>query len=122
MCCRKGTAGSGRSIYWHLFSMMVITDMGIFICYAIRGCSSQKVVLMALSNIFIAIIMRRSWLSVSSFIVACAVPQSQVLSYAGIRLKLTPSIDGLSEFVNSLQEYVITEDFTPVQRLSGRSS
>ncbi|KAK0449561.1 uncharacterized protein EV420DRAFT_1646889 [Desarmillaria tabescens] len=38
--------------------------MGIFISYAVRGCNSQKAALLAVSNLFIAILMRKSWLSI----------------------------------------------------------
>ncbi|KAK0482251.1 hypothetical protein IW261DRAFT_1467023 [Armillaria novae-zelandiae] len=64
------------SIYRRFFSVVFITNMGIFISYAIRGYNSQKVALLAVSNLFIAILMRQELVINTLFAVACAVPQS----------------------------------------------
>ncbi|KAG7446907.1 uncharacterized protein BT62DRAFT_93218 [Guyanagaster necrorhizus] len=64
------------SIYRRLFSVVFITNMGIFVSYAIRGYDSQKIALLAVSNLFIAILMRQELVINTLFAVACAVPQS----------------------------------------------
>ncbi|KAK0464260.1 uncharacterized protein EV420DRAFT_1263808 [Desarmillaria tabescens] len=64
------------SIYRRLFSVVFLTNMGIFISYAIRGHHSQKIALVAVANIFIAILMRQEHVINALFAVACSVPQS----------------------------------------------
>ncbi|KAG7439119.1 uncharacterized protein BT62DRAFT_1014359 [Guyanagaster necrorhizus] len=58
------------SIYRRLFSVAFLTDMGIFISYAIR---SYQTALVAVANIFFAILMRHERVINS---IACSVPQS----------------------------------------------
>ncbi|KAK0504231.1 hypothetical protein EDD18DRAFT_1063298 [Armillaria luteobubalina] len=64
------------SIYRRLFSIVFLTNIGIFISYAIRGYHSQKIALVAVANIFIAILMRQEHIINALFAVACSVPQS----------------------------------------------
>ncbi|KAG7451701.1 uncharacterized protein BT62DRAFT_915560 [Guyanagaster necrorhizus] len=58
------------SIYRRLFSVAVLTNMGIFISYAIR---SYEIALVVVANIFFAILMRQGRVINS---IACSVPQS----------------------------------------------
>ncbi|KAK0187839.1 hypothetical protein F5146DRAFT_1060955 [Armillaria mellea] len=64
------------SIYRRLFSVVFLTNMGIFISYAIRGYRSQKIALVVVANIFTAILMRQEHVINALFAVACSVPQS----------------------------------------------
>ncbi|KAK0504217.1 hypothetical protein EDD18DRAFT_1099436 [Armillaria luteobubalina] len=64
------------SIYRRLFSIVFLTNIGIFISYAIRGYHSQKIALVAVANIFIAILMREEHVINALFAIACSVPQS----------------------------------------------
>ncbi|KAK0202004.1 hypothetical protein DFS33DRAFT_1038634 [Desarmillaria ectypa] len=64
------------SIYRRLFSIVFLTNMGIFISYAIHGYHSQKIALVTVANIFIAILMRQEHVVNTLFAVACSVPQS----------------------------------------------
>lgn len=64
------------SIYRRLFSIVFLTNIGIFISYAIRGYHSQKIALVAVANIFIAILMRQEHIINALFAIACSVPQS----------------------------------------------
>ncbi|KAG7445759.1 uncharacterized protein BT62DRAFT_178192 [Guyanagaster necrorhizus] len=64
------------SIYRRLFSVVFLTNIGIFISYTIRGYHSQKIALVAVANIFIAILMRQEHVINVLFAVACSVPQS----------------------------------------------
>ncbi|KAK0487652.1 hypothetical protein IW261DRAFT_632549 [Armillaria novae-zelandiae] len=64
------------SIYRRLFSVVFITNMGIFIAYAIRGYHSQKIALVTVANIFIAILMRQELVINTLFLIFCSVPQS----------------------------------------------
>ncbi|KAK0202003.1 hypothetical protein DFS33DRAFT_1038456 [Desarmillaria ectypa] len=64
------------SIYRRLFSVVFITNMGIFISYAIRGYHSQKIALVTVANIFIAILMRQELVINTLFLIFCSVPKS----------------------------------------------
>ncbi|KAK0441585.1 hypothetical protein EV421DRAFT_629180 [Armillaria borealis] len=64
------------SIYRRLFSVVFITNMGIFISYAIRGYHSQKIALVTVANIFIAILMRQELVINALFLIFCSVPKS----------------------------------------------
>ncbi|SJL07730.1 related to non-ribosomal peptide synthetase [Armillaria ostoyae] len=60
------------SIYRRLFSVVFLTNIGIFISYAIRGYHSQKIALVAVANIFIAILMRQEHVINALFAVTAA--------------------------------------------------
>ncbi|SJL07723.1 related to non-ribosomal peptide synthetase [Armillaria ostoyae] len=64
------------SIYRRLFSVVFITNMGVFISYAIRGYHSQKIALVTVANIFIAILMRQELVVNTLFLIFCSVPKS----------------------------------------------
>lgn len=64
------------SIYRRLFSVVFITNMGVFISYAIRGYHSQKIALVTVANIFIAILMRQELVVNALFLIFCSVPKS----------------------------------------------
>ncbi|KAK0504211.1 hypothetical protein EDD18DRAFT_491110 [Armillaria luteobubalina] len=64
------------SIYRRLFSVVFIMNMGFFISYAIRGYHSQKIALVTVANICIAILMRQELVINTLFLIFCSVPQS----------------------------------------------
>ncbi|KAG7445765.1 uncharacterized protein BT62DRAFT_896397 [Guyanagaster necrorhizus] len=64
------------SIYRRLFSVAFITNMGVFVSYAIRGYHSQKIALVTVANIFIAILMRQELVINTLFLIFCSVPKS----------------------------------------------
>ncbi|KAG7445760.1 uncharacterized protein BT62DRAFT_1006787 [Guyanagaster necrorhizus] len=64
------------SIYRRLFSAVFITNMGIFISYAIKGYHSQKIALVTVASIFIAILMRQELVINTLFLTFCSVPKS----------------------------------------------
>ncbi|KAF7346331.1 Nonribosomal peptide synthetase 12 [Mycena sanguinolenta] len=69
------------SLYRRLFGVVFLTNMGIFISLLIRGGSdAQRLGLITLANLFVAILMRQDYVVNAFFNVFCAVPTSWPLS------------------------------------------
>ncbi|KAJ6508780.1 nonribosomal peptide synthetase 12 [Mycena sanguinolenta] len=69
------------SLYRRLFGVVFLTNMGIFISLLIRGGSdAQRLGLITLANLFVAILMRQDYVVNAFFNILCAVPTSWPLS------------------------------------------
>ncbi|KAF7346327.1 putative three-domain protein adenylation-thiolation-dehydrogenase [Mycena sanguinolenta] len=69
------------SLYRRLFGVVFLTNMGIFISVLVRGSSdAQRLGLITLANLFVAILMRQDYVVNVFFNVFCAVPTSWPLS------------------------------------------
>ncbi|KAF7365210.1 Nonribosomal peptide synthetase 12 [Mycena venus] len=69
------------SLYRRLFGVVFVTNMAIFITFLIRGgADAQRLGLITLANLFVAILMRQDYVVNTFFNVFCAVPPSWPLS------------------------------------------
>ncbi|KAK0246115.1 hypothetical protein EDD85DRAFT_45561 [Armillaria nabsnona] len=68
------------TVYRRLFSMAFIANMGVFISYVVRGYTSEKVAMVVVANLFIAILMRQDYTINLIFFILNSVPQSWPLS------------------------------------------
>ncbi|KAJ7250866.1 nonribosomal peptide synthetase 12 [Mycena haematopus] len=69
------------SLYRRLFGVVFLTNIGIFISMLVRGgADAQRLGLITLANLFVAILMRQDYVVNTFFNVFCAVPTSWPLS------------------------------------------
>ncbi|SJL06044.1 related to non-ribosomal peptide synthetase [Armillaria ostoyae] len=68
------------TVYRRLFSVAFIANMAVFISYAVRGYTSEKVAVVVVANLFIAILMRQDYTINLIFFILSSVPQSWPLS------------------------------------------
>ncbi len=64
------------TVYHRLFSVAFIANMAVFILYAVRGYTSEKVAIVVVANLFIAILMRQDYTINLIFFILSSVPQS----------------------------------------------
>ncbi|KAK0233502.1 hypothetical protein IW262DRAFT_1452034 [Armillaria fumosa] len=67
------------TVYRRLFSVAFIANMAVLISYAVRG-NSEKVAVVVVANLFIAILMRQDYTINLIFFILSSVPQSWPLS------------------------------------------
>jgi len=64
------------SLYRRLFGIVFLTNLGVFISYAVRGANAHQLGTVVIANLFTSILMRQEYVINSFFAVACLAPQS----------------------------------------------
>ncbi|KAJ7095859.1 nonribosomal peptide synthetase 12 [Mycena belliarum] len=68
------------SLYRRLFGLVFVTNMCIFISILVRGANAERLGMITLANLFVAILMRQDYVVNAFFNVFCAVPTSWPLA------------------------------------------